>query len=348
MLVCSCSLSLFPIASVATNIIEQNDSTQNIVLKFVNENILEEVNSTNCLPYFNSNDLIIAEPSTENPDVYILTDSLEYVMEVSDNQYQLADRVELFVSETSQIDALNVPQEIAQDLSSSLNGYVKGVLFLPDFKQSRDKESVMDYTYKGYNMRQYLYTYNNFEATNVNVTKGIKTKDRIAGAIDFIFTLATSIMPSDVVEKINPYTTAASLLDDFLQMTQSDASFVASSSDSYYITPHWNRYLKFTYCDLFHDGNYLLGLKSICAQLTEIEHDLYFKNANEGQNFDLTSTFSQYIYSPNYTAPDATAIACAATEARLEDELNWNIYSKTPEDINNGTSGTRLCTILIN
>lgn len=339
----------FPVYAISMNNSDENyvnKGTDSITLRLAYGNVFEEVNDTNSKNY--SSNYVVAYKSDENPDVYELADSNEYVMNIGMNQYQLADKIELFITETSQINALNVPQEIkdtiAQDFYDSPDGYIEGSIFLPSVSRTRDNESTMDYTYNGYNMRQYLYTYNNFEASNVNVTSGIKTKERLSAAIDFLFTVMSSVGDSDVqsvIAKLNPYTAAASILIDFLKITQSDAAFASSSDDSMYITPHWNRYLKFTYCDLFHDGNYFLGLKSICAQLTEIEYDIYFKNANNGVNCDYTDSIYEYLYSPNYSAPNATAVACAATEARLEDTIQWEIYSKSENN------NTLLCTIYI-
>ena len=196
-------------------------------------------------------------------------------------------------------------------------------------------------------MRQYLYTYKNFEATNVNVTKGEKTKERISAAIDFVYTLVTESMPEEYLMAFSPYTTAATLFADFCEMIQSDVPFETSSHDSVHITPHWDRYLKFTYCDYFHDGNYMLGLKSIAAHLTEIEYDIYFMNAYAGENEDFSRYYNKNIYSPNYQNPNATAVAYAPVGTLLEDVIYWRIYSKTEDDISEGSSGTLLCVIVI-
>ena len=104
--------SLTPFASAISAADEHisNTNTESITLKFVSDTILEEVHSTDVL--LSSSDSILAQKSTENPDVFVLPESNEYVMTVGVNQYQLADRIDLFITDSSQIANLNVPQEI--------------------------------------------------------------------------------------------------------------------------------------------------------------------------------------------------------------------------------------------
>lgn len=304
------------------------EKTEVLALEYVGENIFcvaENLNTTDARSI--EGNVVIAEKSDDNPDVYYIESTNEFVMFVGEERYQLADKIDLSVTDISEIETLPVPQEvketIEEDLENSPDGIVKGCLFIPSNSQARDQESTMDYKYGAYNMRQYLYTFENAEARNVEVSTGVTTREKVDAAIDWAFTVL-----GETVENINAFTFAASLFKDYLTITGSSASFVSASGDSVAITPHWNRYLKFTYCDLFHDGNYFLGLKSICAQLTKIEYDMYFVNANGGKDVDITKNIYRYVYSPNYKAPDAVAVSCASTEPRLEDLIVWNIYSK--------------------
>lgn len=272
-------------------------------------------------------------------DVYSLDDGT-LLLKTSTDVYEKVKRHTAKLSDKDQINAIMNDASIAQEIKDEVlktskqaiainNKQATVDIYTPDtsneITNNISSMSTIDayYTYQGKNMKDTVLYYTYMQSGPCYYVNGIDYSSVLSSTISIVVTGA-----SEANVYIALFSTGVSLLQDFLSSTGAKL-YHGSTSDYSFFNAQYDRYLKWTFVDLYGDGSWATGATTEWVYLRSVYYEEYLFTDIGGKTTKKTITYNKNLFSPNYQNPAPKAYQYAGSTGWAEAYMTMKVGNTT-------------------